>query len=145
RSHEVVQLRGHEARGRAGDHPMYADGDRLAELLLRAGQAARAQRGHRLLLLAAAGFALAALAVVVIEADLTAQADVVAAPPASQRRGIVAADAGERVPLPVLGRNEAIMVALEIEQAIAEDARLLHLVAEAFGHDAEILADDDRA
>ena len=57
----------------------------------------------------------------------------------------MAADAGEGVARPVLGRNEAPIVTLEIEDAIAEKLCAPHLLAKAFRNHSKILADDDGA
>src|SRR5690606_29715761 len=70
---------------------------------------------------------------------------VAARPPARKRAGVMTADACECGTWPMFGRNKAMVVPLEIEDAIAEQVCVVHLLAKAFRHHAQILADDDRA
>ena len=78
-------------------------------------------------------------------ADLAADIDVVAAPPAGQRVEVVRGEAGQRLARIGVGRQEEIVALLEEEDAVALDLDGAHHVAETRRHDAEILADDDGA
>ena len=77
-----------------------------------------------------------------VEAELLPQIDVVAAPPAVQRRQVVRGHRGERVAHVVGGRDELAVLLFEQHHLVVIDAELRQRAPDLVGHHAQVLAHD---
>src|SRR5690625_1057282 len=140
---QVLELHGHQSRRRACHERVYRDGKGWRKGLADFTAEMFTDKCSDLFTLFISFSLLPQVAFRIQGFDHLPDIEVVSAPPAGQRRGVMAADASQGRSWPFLRGEKALLATLKEEQPIAEPATLLHGVPETCWNNPQILADDD--